>query len=75
MKKSGSSEERPIPEAVEITAHQATQMMVLSLMLKDGELEIRGDDQEQIKLAVYTITDVAEECALAIGGYIDGGTK
>lgn len=52
---------------VRISPSQALQIMAISVMLRDGELEIIGNDPEHVEKAVEALTDTGQEIALQIG--------
>lgn len=47
-----------------ISPAQALQVMAVSVMLKDGELQLSGDESEKAEAALI---DVGQEIALQIG--------
>lgn len=53
-------------DTVMLSRSQALQIMAISIMLKDGELEISGEDAAT---ALEALADAGEEIALQIGGY------
>jgi len=52
--------------AVELSPSQAVQLMSLAQLLRDGDLAIRGDEDEDVTAAYALIADVAEEIALQV---------
>ena len=57
------------PDHIMIGRDEAVKLMAISVMLKDGELCLRGDEQETEALATDAITDLGEEIALQLVGY------
>ena len=51
---------------VEISPSQAVRLMALSEMLRDEDLAIRGDEDEDIEAAYTLLADVAQEIALQV---------
>jgi hypothetical protein len=56
------------PETVEIVRDQALKLMAICALLKQGDIDIRGHDQDDVERARETLYDVGEECALLFGG-------
>jgi len=52
--------------AVEISPSQAMQLMSLQQLLHEGDLVIRGDEDEDVEAAYALIADVAQEIALQV---------
>jgi hypothetical protein len=50
-----------------LSPSQGVALMCLSEMLKEGDLAIRGDDDEAVDSAVELLADVAQEIALQVG--------
>lgn len=57
-----------LPETVTITREQAVMLMAVSVALRDEDLAIRGYEEDEVDAATAAIRDVAEECALQLGG-------
>jgi hypothetical protein len=56
--------------AVEISPSQAVQLMSLAQLLREGDLAIRGDEDEDVEAAYALIADVAQEIALQVPQHI-----
>ena len=52
--------------AVEISPSQAIHLMSLAQLLDEGDLVIRGDEDEDVEAAYALIADVAQEIALQV---------
>lgn len=50
----------------ELSPSQAVQLMSLAQLLREGDLTIRGEQDEDVDAAYALITDVAQEIALQI---------
>lgn len=50
-----------------LSPDQAIQIMAVSVLLKDGDLTLRGKDQDLIEKALSVIECVGEELALQFG--------
>lgn len=60
--------EGEVPDNVILTAGQATRIMCLATMLKEKDLDFRGYEEGDCQAAREAIQDIAEECALQMGG-------
>jgi hypothetical protein len=56
--------------AFEISPSQAVQLMSLAQLLREGDLVIRGDEDEDVEAAYALIADVAQEIALQVPQHI-----
>lgn len=57
-----------LPETVIIMRDQAVRLMAISCALRDGDIAIRGHEEEDVEAAIAALKDVGEECALQLGG-------
>jgi hypothetical protein len=57
--------------AVEISPSQAIQFMALAQLLRQGDLAIRGEEDEEVEAAYALIADVAQEIALQVPQHIE----
>jgi hypothetical protein len=62
------SEEAGFPETVQIMRDQAVKLMSLAMMIREGEIDFRGHEEADCVAARELLADVAEECALQMGG-------
>jgi len=53
------------PETIEIMRDHAIKLMSLAMMIREGDIDFRGDDCESAR---ELIAELAEECALHYGG-------
>lgn len=51
-----------------LSPSQATRLMAVCVMLKDGDLAFRGDESEEEDQATSVLKDIGEEIALQLGG-------
>lgn len=51
---------------VTISPSQAIHLMALADVMRSGDLEIQGDDPDEVKAARDVILDVAQEVALQV---------
>ena len=56
------------PETVVLTRSQGARLMAICALLKDGDLDVRGHEDEDVESAKEALFDVGEECALQLGG-------
>jgi hypothetical protein len=59
-------------ETVIIMREQAARLMAICALMKDGDLDVRGHDEEDVANAREALFDVGEECALQLGGLGNG---
>ena len=52
--------------AVELSPSQGVQLMSLAQLLREGDLAIRGEEDEDVEAAYALIADVAQEIALQV---------
>ena len=55
-------------ETVVLTRTQGAKLMAICALMKDGDLDVRGHEEEDVENAREAIFDVGEECALQLGG-------
>lgn len=53
--------------AATLSPSQSLQLMALGVMLRDGDLSLRGDDEEDAQRARELLIDVSQEIALQMG--------
>lgn len=58
--------ENGVPDKFELSPSQGVQLMALAEMLRDQDLAIRGDEDEDIEAAYSLLSDVAQEIALQV---------
>jgi hypothetical protein len=58
------------PETVILTADQGARLMAICALIKQGDLDVHGDEEEDVNNARDALFDVGEECALQFGGLI-----
>ena len=51
---------------VEISPDQALRIMAIAEMLRDGDLELRGEDVGDVETARAALIDVSQEIALQV---------
>jgi hypothetical protein len=51
---------------VVISPSQALKLLAIGNLIRDGDMEIRGDDETDVALAKEAIIDVAQEIALQV---------
>lgn len=56
------------PETVVLTRSQGARLMAICALLKDGDLDVRGHEDEDVDNAKEALFDIGEECALQLGG-------
>jgi len=56
------------PETVEIMRDHAIKLMSLAMMIREGDIDFRGHEDEDCVLARALVAELAEECALHFGG-------
>jgi len=57
-----------LPETVEIMRDHAVRIMTLALMIRGGDIDFRGHDDDDCVSARELVAELAEECALHFGG-------
>jgi len=55
-------------ETVVLTRTQGAKLMAICALMKDGDLDVRGHEEEDVENARDAIFDIGEECALQLGG-------
>ena len=55
-------------ETVLLTRAQGAQLMAICALIKQGDPDMRGDDEEDVDSARDALFDIGEECALQLGG-------
>jgi len=56
------------PETVTLTRSQGAKLMAICALMKDGDLDVRGHDDDDVENAREALFDAGEECALQLGG-------
>lgn len=54
--------------AAKLSPSQSIQLMAIGVMLRDGGLELRGEDDSDVQNALDALTDISQEIALQMGG-------
>jgi hypothetical protein len=55
-------------ETVILTRAQGAKLMAICALMKEGDLDVRGYENEDVRNAREALFDVGEECALQLGG-------
>lgn len=58
-------------EMIILTQSQGVRLMAICALIKQGDLDLRGHDREDVENAREVLYDVGEECALQLGGLGD----
>lgn len=53
--------------SAKLSPAQSLQIMALGVMLRDGDLELCGEDAGDVQMATELLIDVSQEIALQIG--------
>ena len=56
------------PDSIILTKEQGAKLMAICALMKEGDLDVRGHDDEDVENAREALFDVGEECALQLGG-------
>lgn len=57
-----------VVENIILTREQGAKLMAICALMKDGDLDVRGHDDDDVENAREALFDVGEECALQLGG-------
>jgi hypothetical protein len=55
-------------ETIILTREQGARLMAICALIKEGDLDVRGHDDEDVDNAREALFDIGEECALQLGG-------
>lgn len=56
------------PESIILTREQGARLMAICALMKEGDLDVRGHEQDDVDNARDALFDIGEECALQLGG-------
>jgi len=56
------------PDNIILTREQGARLMAICALMKEGDLDVRGHEPNDVDNARDALFDIGEECALQLGG-------